>query len=195
MKTETQPRRDQHSNDAWKKYFRLADVIAAEHHLVATMFNPDDRSCWGYKDIQIGRNPSRHATFVRDLQYLAEQCKEPRFLFHTRRSLARELESKIISRSPADARATIEQWECFHNYCDVSSKYVNKSSICRLPPGTRAVPTFWHTLEDIYGGEQPPSPTDVALPVSRRWICISLRKDSHARHAHRPRQSLSLNLG
>ena len=45
----------------WKKYFRLADVIAAEHHLVATMFNPDDRSCWGYKDIQVGRYPSRHA--------------------------------------------------------------------------------------------------------------------------------------
>lgn len=148
MKTETQPRRDPHSIDAWKKYFRLADVNAAEHHLVATMLNPDDRSCWGYKDIQVGRNPSRHATFVRDLQYLAEQCKEPRFLFHTRRSLARELESHIIRRGPANARATKEQWACFHNYCSVSSN-VNQSSICRLPPGTLAVPTFRHTLEDM----------------------------------------------
>ena len=87
MKTETQPRRDQHSEDAWKKYFRLADVIAAERHLVATMLNPEDRSCWGYKDIKVGRCPPRHATFVSDLQYLAAQCVEPRFLFHTRRSL------------------------------------------------------------------------------------------------------------
>ena len=148
MKTDTQPRRDPHSIDAWKKYFRLADVIAAEHHLVATILNPDDRSCWGYKDIQIGR--SRHATFVRDLQYLAEQCKEPRFLFHTRRSLARELQSQIISRSQANALDTKEQWACFHNYCNVShSSNANQSSICRLPPGTHAVPTFRHTLEDM----------------------------------------------
>ena len=149
VKTETQPRPNQHSEDAWKKYFRLADVIAAEHHLVATMLNPDDRSCWGYKDIHVGRKPSRHATFVSDLQYLAKQCVEPRFLFHTRRSLARELESKIISRSSYEARATEAQWECFQNYCNVSRSNVSKSSICRLPPGTRAVPTFWHTLEDM----------------------------------------------
>ena len=52
VKTPTQPRNNQHAWGAWKMSFHLADVIAAEQRLVAAMLNPNNRLCWGFKEIR-----------------------------------------------------------------------------------------------------------------------------------------------
>ena len=75
---------------------------------------------------------------MRDLQYLAGLCEKPRFIFHTRRSLARELNSMFMRVFPGQAQNSERQWRCFDSYCMTPPAATNPP-ICsvnsRLPLG------------------------------------------------------------
>ena len=69
---------------------------------------------------------------------------QPRFVFHTRRSLDAELNASFYHVKPNHVAVTRSQWQCFDAYC---SKNQSSNHPCGLR-GLPAVPVFRHTLED-----------------------------------------------
>ena len=167
--TQSMGRQSQHDYDAWRMVFKPHAVVAEEHRLVQALLNPDGRPCWGFKEVRYGRDQSRPDTFARDLKYLAGLCQQPRFVLHSRRTIARELESEIIQLGGAGAvLETQAQWRCFDAYCASPQAAANFSSSerCIRSPGVAAVPVFRHTL--LLGRparEQPAPRAAVALSV------------------------------
>jgi len=115
LRTENQPRTRYKQEVAWKKIFDYNTVKDAEMGLLYTMLNPNDRQCWGFKEIRHGRPPNT-ATFAEEIEYLATLCDNPKIIFHSRENAMKEKGSSVINFSNPKIQASAYQHSCFNSY-------------------------------------------------------------------------------
>lgn len=155
--TDGQNRRDNHSAAAWRKVYSRPAVDRVEAAMIQALFNPNDAPCWGFKEIRFARGLDQCSTFQRDMAYLRSLCARPRIIIHTRRDIAREMQSTIVTRYHTQDETTI-QWACFEtilgNASAASAHELSKNVVQQILKGcspssdVRATQIFWHTLED-----------------------------------------------
>ena len=157
-RTDRQNRRESHDAAAWRKVYSRPAVDRAEAAMIQALFNPNDAPCWGFKEIRFARGLDHCSTFQRDMAYLRSLCARPRIIIHTRRDIAREMQSKIVSQDDGRKARTTIQWACFEtilgNASAASARGLSKNAVQQIQEGcspssdVRASQIFRHTLED-----------------------------------------------
>jgi len=149
-RTQLETRQSQHDKQAWMKRFDGPTISDMARDMAWASLNASGASCFGFKEIRYGRGQTNRRTFAQDLDFLATLCKDPRFIFHTRASIDKELHSGIgrhgAEQFAADTRG---QWRCFDAYCGVGGGNGSVDNTCAPQSGSPRVAVLRSRLEDF----------------------------------------------
>ena len=149
VRTELQNRGSEHAEAAWRKYYSFPEVQTATENLIGSVWNPNNRNCWGFKGIRFGREQQR-SNFAQDVEFLSTLCSHPKFVLHTRRTPEKEFSSTVMGTSTTKKKSVL-QHQCFDSYVGLPPNATDKEDGCkprRKTNGSKQPQVFRHYLED-----------------------------------------------